>query len=824
MVLISLDVNFILWHYSQAIIQYFHNWWLRLKKINHFFSLPSLFLTLFYPWKRMVVSTNSGFNLQKFFENITFNLISVSIGFVVRIMLIIFCLVLIIFISLFQIIGFIFYLIFPLISFPSYVKFKNHQASKLSFLLSRINSNPDKADTIILESVAGKFILKHLNSAPKFIAFFKNLIISANEPISTVDNFESYFKQLLSQNPKNDEELSGFNLTSTDIILAARWWDLINSSSVLSDNIDLGRPGIGINLTYGYSVNLDRYSEDLSLVDLFHHRLIGRTNVVSRIKTVLESGRNVILIGDPGVGRMTVVFEFTYRLITGQLGNYFNGKRVLKLDYQSILAEGDIEVKRQSFKNSLIEAKNAGNIVLVIKELQRLTNTNVSGYDFTDLLDDVLSDSRLPVIALCNLDDYQRYISHDRRIKKYFDAVEVVAPTKDEAMDILLTSAYANEKKYNLIFTISCLRKLLDGSDRFISDIPFPEKVLELLSELTSQKINSESKIVTFDDAVNLLSEKTKIPMVRITEAEKIKLSSIESIIHQKLIGQEAAIELIGKSLRARSVGLKNEDRPIGSFLFLGPTGVGKTETAKVLSEIYFGDNQPILRFDMAEYIGPEGFSRLIGSVSQNRVGNLTTAIKESPSSLLLLDEIEKAPKEIFNLLLTLLDEGYLTDVYNKKIKCSNLFVIATSNAAAEFIRQSVAQGITGEGLQQRALEYIQQNNIFVPELLNRFDGVVVFEPLTNDNLQSVTKLMLQKLQQNLKSKNIFMEYDEFVVKKLVDENYDPTLGARPIRRAIDLVLSDIISRPILNNQITGGDKINITAGTVKNEYIVNKI
>ena len=231
-------------------------------------------------------------------------------------------------------------------------------------------------------------------------------------------------------------------------------------------------------------------------------------------------------------------------------------------------------------------------------------------------------------------------MSHDDKIAKYFDAIEVMPPTKEEAMDILLLTAKISEDKYRLTFTLPALRQLLDGSDRFISDIPFPEKVLELLQELTIQKSSSANKIITLDDANNLLAEKTKVPLARLTESEKSRLTQLEEIIHQNLIGQDAAVSLIGKSLRTRSIGLKNEDRPIGSLLFLGPTGVGKTETAKVLAEVYYGDDKSILRYDMAEYAGADGINRLIGSAIQNQIGSLTSSVKGHPSSLLLFDEI----------------------------------------------------------------------------------------------------------------------------------------------------------------------------------------
>jgi ATP-dependent Clp protease ATP-binding subunit ClpA len=276
------------------------------------------------------------------------------------------------------------------------------------------------------------------------------------------------------------------------------------------------------------------------------------------------------------------------------------------------------------------------------------------------------------------------------------------------------------------------------------------------------------------------------------------------------LINQNSAVNLIAKSLRSRTLGLSKEDRPIGSFLFLGPTVVGKTETAKVLAKVYYGSTEAILRFDMAQYSGGDAIDRLIGSVTTGRQGDLSIAIKNRPASLLLLDEIEKASKEVLNLLLTILDEGYLVDAFGRRINCQHLFIIGTSNAAAEYIRELVQAKTSSGDLQKKVVEYTLHQGLFFPEFLNRFDGVVVYEPLSEENLFKVARMMLFSFGQKLQTKGVALSIDDDLVKQVVRDGYDPAFGARPMRRVVDMELGELLGRAILLSQIKEGDNVKI--------------
>jgi ATP-dependent Clp protease ATP-binding subunit ClpC len=352
----------------------------------------------------------------------------------------------------------------------------------------------------------------------------------------------------------------------------------------------------------------------------------------------------------------------------------------------------------------------------------------------------------------------------------------------------------------------------------------FPKKPSNFLNAVITFKQQNGGNLINVDDTNAVLAEKTGISFSRLTQSDKDRLGKIEELIHERLIGQSAAVDLISKTLRAKTIGVVKEKRPLGSFLFLGPTGVGKTETAKVLANVYFGSEENILRFDMAEYSGTEGLERLIGSLSKNQPGSLTTAIKNRPSSLLLLDEIEKANKDIYNLFLALLDEGVMTDAFGKKIVCRNIFVVGTSNAGAEYIRKLVGKGVKGEELQKQVVNYVLEKEIFSPEFLNRFDGVVVYEPLEEADLVKIAGLMLNDLRDNLKEKNIFLQVTDDVCKKLAIDGFDPAFGARPMRRIVNISIGNSISKAMIDGSVDDGSRIRLIPGKAREEFIVSSV
>ena len=817
-------MEFLSWHYSKGIDYYIDSWLSSLRGTIHYFS-PTLFLkTLFSPWKRMIVTDKSpGFNFQKKFEAFTFNMISIGIGALVRFTLLWVGLVFIFFSFFGGAMGLVFWLVFPFFSLGVYSKYKRQPANYIADLLFRLKSVKGDELLIIFENAAGQFVLNHTGLD------LQELIENADRGKVALGDlsaqtYTEIIEKLIKQDVWSKDFFNKKKVMGEDLILASKWWDRKQEEETKLGGNDYGRPGLALELTFGYTPSLNQYSVDLSIPQSYSHRLIGRKNIVSRMERVLSSGSNVLLMGDPGVGKKTVVLEFAKKAANGQLGLKMTFKRVMEFDYNSLLSQSkDLNKKKSELAMIFEETSLAGNIILMIRDIHRLTHPDVEGYDFTDIFEEYMEKGNLNIIAVATNSDYERFIVPNLRLRKFLEKVEVTQPTKDEAMEILIESAQRWERLTGKTIKVPTLREILVQSDRYVTEVPFPEKAIELLDAVITYCEQQDKNTLEIDDVNAVLAEKTGVSFSRLSAQELKRLGQIEDIIHKNLINQNTAIDLIGKTLRAKTIGVIKEERPLGSFLFLGPTGVGKTETAKVLANVYFGTTEAIQRFDMAEYSGAEGLERLIGSASKNLPGALTTAIKNRPASLLLLDEIEKASKDVYNLFLALLDEGVITDAFGKRIIGRHLFVIGTSNAGAEFIRQSVQKGMSGEDLQKEVLNYVMEKELFSPEFINRFDGAVVYEPLKHEHLVKIAKLMIEDLAKNLKNRGIQLSAAEEAYEKLATDGYEPAFGARPMRRLVNINLGDLISKAILSGKVKEGDRIRLIPGGKKGEFLYEK-
>lgn len=628
------------------------------------------------------------------------------------------------------------------------------------------------------------------------------------------------FREILSQNDMGVDDVD--HVASWENFYEYEFWK--RKKFWLLENLTM-KEGIGRHWAAGYSVNLDRYSTDITKIIKKQNvsvHLMAHDKEINAIERILSKGgeHNVLLVGSPGSGRTTIAYAFAKKISEGKSFGYLNYKRFLELDMQLVLAGLDTPGQiLERLEIIFSEAAKAGNIILLIDEIHNYLGSDKGpgSIDISSVLLPFLPLDDFQVFGITSYDGWYKYIDKNPSIKNLFVKVEVREADNLETIMILEDMLPGLEDKYDISINYRAIRDVVKLSGQYIQDAPFPEKAIDILTEaIIYAKKKGEKKVLP--EHINIIiSERTEVPVGAIKENEKQKLLNLENKIHQRVIDQEEAIKLISEAMRRARAGVKSKGKPIGSFLFLGPTGVGKTETSKALAESYFGSEEKMIRFDMSEYQQISSISRLIGSSEMGEPGLLTKAISNNPFSLLLLDEIEKSHPNILNLFLQVLDEGWLTDVFGKRVSFGEAIIIGTSNAGAEMIREKVKQGLPLESFKEDLIDYLLKQGIFSPEFLNRFDAVVVFKPLTPEHLIQIAKLMLDGLAKRLyDGMGLRFIFNEDIVKEVAKLGYKPEFGARPMKRIIQDKIENVIAKRILESNFKRGDFIEIKLEEIK--------
>ena len=600
---------------------------------------------------------------------------------------------------------------------------------------------------------------------------------------------------------------------------------------------------------------------------------------------------NPCLIGEPGVGKTAVVEGLAEKIVADDVPEMLKNKRVVTLDISGMVAgakyRGDFE---ERIKKCLAEVKKAGDVILFIDEIHTIVGAGSAegAVDAANILKPLLARGEVQVIGATTLNEYRKYIEKDSALERRFSPVQVGEPTNEETIKILEGLRDKYEAHHNVKITEEAIKAAVELSVRYINDRFLPDKAIDLIDEAASrvkmktytmpdsikeleekiESINREKeeairvqdfeKAATLRDKVNAEKEKlekekkkwqsknsknvmslteediaeviaswTGIPVNKITQDENEKLKHLEETLHKRVIGQNEAVEAVSKAIRRGRVGLKDPNRPIGSFLFLGPTGVGKTELSKALAEALFGNESAMIRVDMSEYMEPHSVAKLIGSppgyVGYDEGGQLTEKIRRKPYSVILFDEIEKAHPDVMNMLLQILDDGRLTDAQGRTVNFKNTVIIMTSNVGARAITDKNVLGFsnnTGDGKQEQEKEYetikkdvmAELKKQFRPEFINRIDDIIVFHKLTDDDIGKIIEIMLKQVKERLSEQEYDVEIDksvkDLVAKKGIDANY----GARPLKRAIQGIVEDKIAEAILDGKIIPHKKAKIYA------------
>ena len=641
---------------------------------------------------------------------------------------------------------------------------------------------------------------------------------------------------------------------------------------------------------------LDQFSRDMTMDARMGNLdpVIGREKEIERVLQILSRRmkNNPCMVGEPGVGKTAVAEGIAYLIAAGDVPDTVRDKRLLSLDLSSMVAgskyRGEFE---ERIKKVIAEVKNAGNVILFVDELHTIIGAGGAegAIDASNILKPSLSRGEIQMIGATTRAEYRKYIEKDAALERRFQPVYVEEPTNEETVEILKGLRSAYEEHHHVEISDQALESAVSLSVRYISDRFLPDKAIDLMDEACSRKRlgfgkkakktlpleleiqafsddienlleagdideaaellkkqrkletkldkmkqnkNAKSVVVDAEDIADVVSVWTKIPVNKLTEQESKRLERLEEELHKRVVGQNEAVDAVAKAIKRSRVGLKDPKRPVGSFLFLGPTGVGKTELSKALAEAVFGSEDALIRVDMSEYMEKHSVSKLIGSppgyVGFEEGGQLSEKVRSNPYSVILFDEIEKAHSDVFNILLQVLDDGHITDSQGRKVDFKNTIIIMTSNTGAQRIIDPKKLGFVTasnadtehEDMKKNVMDEVKQN--FKPEFLNRIDDIIVFRALTEDDVRNISNLLLKELKQRVASQmEIQLKFGDAVKKLIFEKGYDKKYGARPLKRAIQTNIEDVLAEAVLKGEIKRGDTVQVTVRNDKVKFAV---
>ncbi|MFO0765005.1 MAG: ATP-dependent Clp protease ATP-binding subunit [Patescibacteria group bacterium] len=561
---------------------------------------------------------------------------------------------------------------------------------------------------------------------------------------------------------------------------------------------------------------LDQFGEDLtrSARHDYLFPLIGRDADMDQLLRGFESGhRAMALIADAGVGKRALVEGLAQRMVIEDVPPILFDKRMVVVDVAHVLAGGDPSYAPQRLLSLIREAESSGNILLVLQQLDAVVRVSTNGVDLADLLASDLEQGRLMLLATTTPGAWTSVLE-PHALSAQMGKQILEEPSQEAAMELLMAKAGSIEYRSHVFFTYGALEQAYASAKRYLKDIRLPESALQLMTEAaaSAQRKRGSGVLVSEEDIAQIVHEKTRIPVESINSNEKEKLLGLEDRLKAHVIGQEEAVKAVSQAMRRARVDVRETRRPMATFLFLGPTGVGKTELAKALAMEYVGHERFLVRLDMSEYQQASSVSRLIGNPGDNKGGLLTEAIRKQPFSIVLLDELEKANPDVLTTFLQVLDDGRLTDGVGRTIDFTNTVIIATSNAGAGYIQQAVREEKGIESIKRELLERELQST-YRPEFLNRFDGIIVFRPLHLDEVEQITWLQIRRLAEKLKEKGIVFTADDEAVQWLAKEGFDPQFGVRPLKRLIQDKVETAIADALLREEATRKDTLVLEEG-----------
>ncbi len=695
------------------------------------------------------------------------------------------------------------------------------------------NPSPKDIASAVMQTQAGLFYAVRFGITPNFL-----LEIASPEQSHTTEVWDDtleLFEELdqgsvtagmliyaiIKQFPEHAALLAHNHLELDDLKQGIVWQ--LHLGMLVEKHSAPGRTGgIGRDWSFGYTPLLNRFGQNISQqiaaggllnVELESHK----DSLDQLIDTFSSEGRqNAVLVGETGVGKTTVVHAFAERLLdaSSKLPGSLKFRQVVMLDSAALLSaapgKGELE---DLIMRIFSEAFSAKNIILCLDDAQLFFEEGIGSVDLANVLQPIIDAGRLRLILTM---DEQRFLQISRRnpsLVNSLNRVSIKPSSKDDTLRVMQDQLIVNEFKRKVTYTYQSLQESYKLSERYVHDLAMPGRALKLLESAAGY---AENGLVTMNSVQKAIEQTLGVKIAVASETtERETLLNLEDKIHERMINQVRAVGVVSDALRRARAGVRNQNRPIGTFLFLGPTGVGKTELAKALADVYFGGEDRMIRLDLNEYVRNEDVARLIADGADDP-SSLTAQAMKQPFSVVLLDEIEKAHPNVLTTLLQLLDEGILRDVKNREVSFRDAVVIATSNAGADRIREYIDRGYKMEQFEDQLVDELINSGQFRPEFLNRFDEIVTFKPLDKPELMQVIDLIIAGTNKTLASQKITVAVDQAAKEILVERGYDPRLGARPMRRIVQRVVENHIAKAILSGSVNPGATITITSTQVE--------
>lgn len=775
------------------------------------FSLPLLLKTFFKPWKNEYRKGLVGF--------------SIGIGMFIKTWVILADTILLLILLSLEILIFIGFMLWPILTILliKYWEVFIFSALIILFVFSIFKPKRKWINSLFGKSTLGivkelllrqdiQFVLQKaeiIKSEIELIDLPKELLLKNSVGNNPVNIFESYL--LLTE--EKTKLLFNKKLKTEDLRNIVAWANSVypeNSSKPF--RIDFWGEGIGESWVSGWTLETSKYMIDITSEAVGRRPMIfGREEEYKEVVEALGRNKSCLLVGNPGSGRDSFVSALAYDSFIGNLKGNLHHQRFFQLLADALLAgaqnQGELE---QRLENIIAEISHSGNIIIFIPNFENILGSSTFSTNLSGALVPYLQRGVIRIIGNVTPISYKKFIEPKLTLANLFEEVKFEEPSRELAFQMLLRKSPEIEKNNKINISYKAVVAACEFASKYLHDRAMPGAGVTLLEDVSNSVSLSGKKIVEEQDVIDKIEAKTKIAVGAPKAEERELLLHLESELAKQVVGQKDAIFEVSEALRRLRAGLNDKTKPI-SFLFLGPTGVGKTQTAKALSGVYFGGESKMVRFDMSEYSTEDSIKRFLGGLP-NSVG-LPDMVCENPYSLVLLDEFEKSNSKIIDLFLQVLDDGRLTDNAGKTVSFVDTIIIATSNAASEYIREEVNKGtVIDKAFQKELLEYLQSKGIFRPELLNRFDGIVVFEPLGEEEVLKIIGLMLKDLSERLLEKDITVNFDEKIIKKIAGEGFDEEFGARPLNRYIQDNIEDLIAQKMLKDEIKRGDKISVSA------------